>query len=382
MNYNDASDFSSTFELLDDLRLIIAKAPNFAPAQSDFAKFGAYLAPLLPPDQAVGVRKESATAARRALELNPRAADAYVAQAMLLKPTDWGQREALLRKAVSVDPKWPHANGFLAMLLTETGRMREAAIYGQRAAAADLQISWKPFGPKMACDAGQFDGPITDLKDQLSDAPADEATKWSLRGCLLDAGRYAEARKFQERPAGELGRYRQAAEQALGTGAAGDLEKAKQLGAKLPTDGSLAPLVSMWSAAIGDTDTAFRFANAFTPGYPMTGITDFLFEPQTASMRRDPRFFALMKRYGLVAFWSLTNRWPDFCAGGRFQGCKAALRIQTAKCDISFTAGESCGHYLQPAAPPTIAQVGSTVSLSLRPLPLMAGLGSNSATSS
>ena len=155
VNHDDASDMKSTFELFDDLRIIMAKAPKFAPAQSDFAKFAAYLAPLLPPDQASGVRAEAARAAKRALELDPHAADAYVASEMLLPPTEWAERETLLRKAVSVDPDWPHANGFLAMFLTETGRMREAATYGQRAAAADLQIDWKPFGAKMACDAGQ-----------------------------------------------------------------------------------------------------------------------------------------------------------------------------------------------------------------------------------
>ena len=128
VNHDDASDMKSTFELFDDLRIIMAKAPKFAPAQSDFAKFAAYLAPLLPPDQASGVRAEAARAAKRALELDPHAADAYVANEMLLPPTEWAERETLLRKAVSVDPDWPHANGFLAMFLTETGRMREAAI--------------------------------------------------------------------------------------------------------------------------------------------------------------------------------------------------------------------------------------------------------------
>ncbi|HEY7007273.1 MAG TPA: TIR domain-containing protein, partial [Sphingomicrobium sp.] len=156
VNHDDATDSKSTFELFDDLRIVMTKAPGFVPAQSDFAKFGAYLAPLLPPDQASGIRAEAARAANRALELDPHSADAYVAREMLLPPTQWAKREALLRKAVAVDPKWPHRTGFLAMLLTETGRMRESAIYGQRAAAADLQIDWKPYGARMACDAGEI----------------------------------------------------------------------------------------------------------------------------------------------------------------------------------------------------------------------------------
>lgn len=328
VNHNDAGDSRSTYELLDDLRLIMAKAPKFAPAQSDFAKFAAYLAPVLPAEQAVGVRAESARAAQRAIELDPHSADAYVAQALLLKPTDWARREALLRKAVSVDPKWPHANGFLAMLLTETGRMREAAIYGQRAAAADLQIDWKPFGAKMACDAGDVDGPIADLRQQLANSPANREIKFGLTWCLLDAGRYREAQQFDRPVTGELGTFRQAAQRALVSGESEDFKKARQLGSRLRTDSSLADFVATWSAAIGDVDTAFRFANAFSPGYPMTTTSDFLFVPQTEAMRRDPRFFALMKRYGLAHFWQSTGRWPDFCSANRRRFCETAMSAQ------------------------------------------------------
>jgi TolB-like protein len=331
VNHDDATDFKSTFELFDDLRLIMSKAPNFAPAFSDFAKFAAYLAPLLPPDQAASIRAESARAARRALELDPHAADAYVAQAMLLQPTDWAKREELLRKAVSVDPKWPHANGFLAMLLTETGRMRESAIYGQRAAAADLQIDWKPFGAKMACDAGQTDSAISDLRQRLSNSPADTDSKWALRWCLVDAHQIREAQTM-DRPADNpaLEELRKASEKALASGNPADREKVRQIGARLPTDASTARFVIPWSAAAGDVDTAFRFAETQSPGYATTGITDFLFIPQTESMRRDPRFFALAKRYGLAQFWMTTGRWPDFCDGPRRATCRSAAASQLA----------------------------------------------------
>ena len=325
VNHNDATDFKSTLELFDDLRMIMAKAPDFAPAQSDFAKFAAYLAPLLPTEQASAVRAESAHAARRALELDPHAADAYVAQEMLLRPTEWARREALLRKAVSVDPKWPHSNGFLAMLLAETGRMREAAVYGQRAAAADLQIDWKPFGAKMACDAGQTESAISDLRAHLSSSPGDADSKWALRWCLLDAGRVREAQPLNP-PSNNhaLEVYQKAAEQALASGSLGDREKARLLGSKLPTDSSSAQFVILWSAAIGDVDTAFRFAETVSPGYPTTGIVDFLFVPQTEAMRREPRFFALAKRYGLAQFWVTTGRWPDFCNGSGLSACRSA----------------------------------------------------------
>jgi len=236
----------------------------------------------------------------------------------------------LLRKAVSVDPRWPHSNGFLAMLLTETGRMREAAIYGQRAAAADLQIDWKPFGARMACAAGQTANPIAELKRRLANSPADDASKWALRWCLMDARQVREAKKLDS-PADnrELEELRNSAESFIATGNAADRERVHRIGARLPTDASLAPFVILWSAAAGDTDTAFRFANVVQPGYPTTGIIDYLFMPQTESMRRDPRFFDLAKRYGLAQFWMATGLWPDFCAGSRMTSCKSAILART-----------------------------------------------------
>jgi TolB-like protein len=322
VNHNDATDFKSMFELFDNLRQIMAKAPNFAPAQSDFAKFAAYLAPLLPTDQAFVIRAEASDAARRALKINPHAADAYVAQEMLLPPTEWAKREALLRKAVSVDPKWPHSNGFLGMFLTETGRMREAAIYGQKAAAADLQIDWKPYGAKMACDAGQTDVAIADLRQRVSNSPSDEASKWALRWCLLDAGHVLEAKAMDPTSANRsLADLRSAAEEVMNTGNPIARERARQIGMKMATDESIARSVIPWSAAAGDLDTAFRFADTLSAGYPTTGIIDLLFTPQTEPMRRDPRFSTLAKRLGLHQFWQTTGRWPDFCSGSKLSVC-------------------------------------------------------------
>ena len=94
---------------------------------------------------------------------------------------------------------------------------------------------------------------------------------------------------------------------------------------------NLTPFAVTWSSALGDPDIAFGLLDGFKPGHPMTGITDFLFTPQTDALRRDARFFVLMKRYGLAQFWQSTGRWPDFCAGPRLAQCKAAVATQLAQ---------------------------------------------------
>jgi tetratricopeptide (TPR) repeat protein len=325
VNHDDASDMKSTFELLGDLRQITAQAPGFAPAHSDFAKFGAYLAPLMPPEQAASIRTEAARHATLALKLDRRSSDAWLAREMLLPPTDWAAREELLRKAVAVNPDWPHSNGFLAMFLQETGRMREAAVYGQRAAAADLQIDWRPYGAQMACDAGEPDSAINSLRERLQIAPGDDIIRYSLRHCLMQAGRYQESKKFErESKAGEISptAYLNTVLEALVSDKPHDRAKARAIGDALSRDRGLIPLVIQYSAAMGDLDTAFRLASRYTPGYPTTGPIAFLFTPLAAPMRKSPRFFALAKHYGLMDFWRKTGRWPDFCQGARMAECK------------------------------------------------------------
>ncbi len=132
------------YELLASLREVAAKAPDFAPAHSDLAKFALFFSPGLPPDQAAPLRQEAEAEAHKALALDPKSPDAYLALSRLLPPTDWAGREKLLRQGVAGDPDWPFTNGFLGLMLADTGRLQEAAGYLQKAAAADLQIDWRP----------------------------------------------------------------------------------------------------------------------------------------------------------------------------------------------------------------------------------------------
>ncbi|WP_275887925.1 TIR domain-containing protein [Sphingomonas ginsengisoli (ex An et al. 2013)] len=312
VNHNDAGDTRSTFELLGDLRRITQAAPDFVPARTDFAKFGAYLAPLLAPEQAAAVRAEAAAQATRALELDPKAADAWLAREMLLKPTQWAERERLLRRAVAVNPDWPHSNGFLAQLLTETGRMSEAAVYAQRASAADLQIDWRPYASMVACEAGQADSTIADLREQMASASGGGRFRFALIQCLIDAGRYAEAMQVQASIGARSSDLRLALIKAAATKAPADLAAAKRLTDAMRPNKAALPLVIQAYAQLGDLDAAFAAAQDYSPGYPMTGIVAFLFYQATAPMRADPRFKPLMERYGLWQFWQSTGRWPDY----------------------------------------------------------------------
>jgi len=76
------------------------------------------------------------------------------------------------------------------------------------------------------------------------------------------------------------------------------------------------------AGALGRTDVAFEALKSSPDRFVRDG---FLFEPATASLRRDPRFWALAHRWGLVAYWRKRNVWPDFCGDPALgYDCRAA----------------------------------------------------------
>ena len=135
-----------------------------------------FLAPGLPPDQAAPLRREAEAEAHKALALDPKSPDAYVALSRLLPPTDWAGREKLLRQGVAGDPDWPYTNGFLGLMLADTGRLQDAAGYLQKAAAANLQIDWRPVNARLQCGSGQFEPATSYSVGWLKLKPNDSST--------------------------------------------------------------------------------------------------------------------------------------------------------------------------------------------------------------
>jgi tetratricopeptide (TPR) repeat protein len=311
------------YDLLNSLREVSAKAPDFVPAHSDLAKFALYFAATLPPDQAAPLRKEADAEAHKALALDPKSPDAYLALSWLLPVTDWAGQEKLLRQGVAADPSWPHTNGFLGFILIDTGRLQEAAGYLQRAATADLQIDWGPANAGSQCNAGQFDQAMSYLSDALKRKPDDFDVRNTLVHCLYLAKRWPDLHKAVHdpalRPTGftdeHVARddiYTQAAE----TRTAAAIAKARALAVAAPSgSNSVITQGIEMLAVLGLTDDAFELAKRYTAGAPLTGgTTDFLFGPLTVSLRRDPRFMVLADRLKLLDFWLTSGKWPDFCS--------------------------------------------------------------------
>jgi hypothetical protein len=64
-------------------------------------------------------------------------------------------------------------------------------------------------------------------------------------------------------------------------------------------------------ADLHEWDAAARLIDRWGP--PSRSYIFSLFRAQWAPLRQKPQFWALMQREGLLGFWRVSSRWPDFC---------------------------------------------------------------------
>jgi len=340
---NRGGSRQETADLLASLREVTAKAPGFAPAHSDLAKFAVYLSPGLPPDQALAMRQEAEVEAHKALALDPKSPDAYLALSFLRPRADWAGQEKLLRQGVASDPGWPITNAFLSFMLGDVGRLQEAMVFMQKAAAADLQITdWGPFSIRLQCGAGQFEpatsGLFAALKHDTADIDNTES-RFGLRGCLKYARRWADLRGLAMTSTADQAMRSDPSSPIYDTylmayefGKPADVARARgvALAAPAANTGAVGNAVEALTV-LGFTDDAFTVAGRFAPRYQ--NDSQFLFFTLAAPLRKDPRFMQLAAHIGLVDYWRSSGHWPDFCADPALPyNCRAeAEKLKPAK---------------------------------------------------
>jgi len=116
------------------------------------------------------------------------------------------------------------------------------------------------------------------------------------------------------------------------THAAVDERRALDEAWNLVKAGRLDPRYFVISAAVlGQLDDAFAALD--TPSLTFDGDNGYLFEPAAAALRRDPRFWPVAEKAGLVAYWRARTEWPDFCAepGIPFDCRTEAARVLAAR---------------------------------------------------
>jgi DNA-binding winged helix-turn-helix (wHTH) protein/TolB-like protein len=324
------ADAQAREQLFEALRQITLRAPRFAPGLAMRAEQLATLAVFCcSPDQAAALRADARADADRALAIDPANSRAYAAQSLLLPPTDWRNREAILRRALKADPDAAWANGYLGQMLAEVGRIQEAADLIRKANVANpLALDWSADSARMAALAGRTQEAADEAAQIAKSWPNDgyarllrlevAATEedWDGALALLNGGRVDMSPELIEAA--------RSATLALKTPTPALRAKARSdVLAVAAAPGGLQLAIENL-ARMGFVDDAFNVAQAYQPLTTQGVQPGFLFTPGTASLRRDPRFMRLAGRIGLTRYWRGSSRWPDFCSEPRLPyDCKA-----------------------------------------------------------
>ena len=246
-------------------------------------------------------------AAERALAIDPRDSDAYVAIAETRRVLDWdwhGARAAF-QKALSINPNSESAHRYYALFLTAHPPGAEALATADRAYDLDpLCLAMIVCGATVRYFGRDYEGALTRSRQVVTMAPEYEAGRRVAAASLVELGRFDEAiGLFEEVPERSLSPV-----SLLWKGHAlaesGRVDRARELLARLDrlrksrfvSDYHLA----LVHAALSDTDAALTLLErASTHRDPW--LEAMSIEPRFDRLRSEPRFAAIVTRLQLHA---------------------------------------------------------------------------------
>ena len=278
--------------------------PTFAPAYVGLAVASSELGTVFvgaPPDQ---TRPKVISAARKALELDPNLAEAYVLLANVHQEQwHWAEAEAEYRRALELNPNDADAHGGLALWMVCRGRTDEAVAWAKRGRELDpLAVSGNSIG-WILFQSHRYDEAIRELRSALAVQPDDAGTLLSLGFALVANNQSGDAIPVLEKaisvsngsPAatGVLIRaYSHAGRRQDALRVLGELQKRKAAG--------YVPSGAFVNAYLGLAENEQAFAWLEQAYKEQSNILQFLkVHPYFDPIRADPRFTDLLRRVGL-----------------------------------------------------------------------------------
>ncbi len=265
------------------------------------------------------MRKEALAAAEKATELDRHNPEGYMARAGVLPTARFVEREALLKKAISVRPTECGCERIAyGDFLTSVGRMDEAAEQYQRAQAI------LPLSPAVTLRLAhalylsgreeEADRTTSQMLEIWPDAVALHQVR--LKSALWTR-RYDEALKLLDQPGLHLTRAQREALQATFEALRSNDGAAKAAAAAMLQAMAADPrrndrLVVAALAALGAQDAAIAAARRLI-GARGHMLTDVLFEPNLAAASASPGYAALVSGVGLDRYWRTSRSLPDIC---------------------------------------------------------------------
>jgi len=237
-------------------------------------------------------------AAERALELNPRLAEAHTSHAYVLASRlEFDRAEAGFRRALDLNPNFSLGHHYYSLLLAMLDRTDEALEHNRRAreldplfppAAADFGI--------ILCQRGELTAAGTELSKALALEPKFVLTLYWLGAVRAAEGSYSEATLLLERSAraspnypGVLGALAYVYARAGRPGAADSILTTMQAHA---TDDRGRANLAFAYGALGKPDAAFVLLRQLD--WDVASVIELRADPLLRSLRSDPRYTRLV----------------------------------------------------------------------------------------
>lgn len=265
------------------------------------------------------LRKEAEAAARKSMELDSKNPEGYMALAGLLPLERFAEREALLKKAISVRPtECGCERQAFGDFLASVGRMEEAVEEYER--ARDMR-PLAPFsnlrfaqGLYVIGRSDEADRVLTSTLELWPDATSLRLLK--IKSALW-THRYDDAiaqlsvpdlplTSMQRRALADAFSALKSQSAALRAKSIGDLE-----GFAADPRYNDKVVVGVL-AALGARDAALRAAANLVRARGLLHA-DVLFEPNMAAARAEPVYAELVRKLGLVGYWRSASSLPDIC---------------------------------------------------------------------
>jgi len=310
----------------DAMRVLMQRNPRFSGAFATYALATAKMSAFGLPQARRAAQDEARSVALRALQLNPKEADAYIALSLTEPTTHWFAREQWLLKGLAHQPNSANLASYQAALLSMLGRTSEMVMLARRAVELD------PLSPvKTASLAGWLY-----LSGETSEATKVEQharLAWPQSPDILDLAFERAVRTGdgptvvrllaspQTRPVDMLD-----AEAALWPKIMA--ERRGSTGTRAVLAEQIVELIerrkfsAFWGVLalhiLNEDDAAYALMLKLSEGgsdvVSPEDIAIMLFQPEMSNVRTQPRFMKLAANLGLTAYWLHSGKWPDFCS--------------------------------------------------------------------
>lgn len=304
--------------MLEAARRVTAALPDFSFGWSALALAAAPLSHGNGPE-AAGLREEALAAARKATGLDRHNPEGYMAEAGLLPVHRFAEREALLKKAISVRPtECGCERTAYGDFLASVGRMDDAVEQYRRAQA---MMPLSPAASERLAHALYLSGREQEgeriVEQMLQVWPDAISLRLVKLKSALWTGRYDEALTMLEGPGLHLTTEQTEALRATFNALRSGSQEARSAAAATLRAIASSPrgnnrIMVAALAALGENDAALHAAQQLIAARgPM--VADVLFDRNMAKASGTPQYAALVNRLGLADYWKKSRSPPDVC---------------------------------------------------------------------